>query len=318
MRARRVAEAVPIRSKRVLAATDLHKRYTDVVALDGCNLSVTRGRMLGLLGPNGSGKTTTMRAIFGLVRLDAGDVTWDGSPIGRAQRVRFGYMPEHRGLYPKMRIADQLVHLARLHGIAANDARTAADRWLDEFGLSDRADHALETLSHGNQQRVQLAAALVHGPELLVLDEPFSGLDPLGVDSMERVLRDLAANGVAIVFSSHQLDLVQSICDDVVVINQGRDILAGTLAELRSSSGHRHIEVEFDERAADLTNGWNLERDIPGATAVQSGPGTVRALVPSTTDPADVLAAARAIGSVSQFTFEPPSLSELFLEAVRS
>ncbi len=310
----------------MLVATDLHKRFGDVVALDGCNLSVERGRMLGFLGPNGSGKTTTMRAIFDLVRLDSGSVTWDDQPIGREQRVRFGYMPEQRGLYPKMRISDQLVHLARLHGIEAGEAAAATKRWLDEFGLEDRADHALESLSHGNQQRVQLAAALVHGPELLVLDEPFSGLDPLGVDSMERVLRDLAANGVAIVFSSHQLDLVQSICDDVVVVHQGRDILSGTLSELRSSSGRRHVEVEFDQHGASdgagvgavSGSGWDPTSAIPGAEVVPSPPGRVRLLVPSNTEPADVLASARAAGVVAQFTFEPPSLSELFLEAVNS
>lgn len=303
-----------IRSGHVLVATDLRKRYGDVVALDGCSLRVERGRMLGFLGPNGSGKTTTMRAIFDLVRVDSGTVTWDDQPIGRAERVRFGYMPEQRGLYPKMRIADQLVHIARLHGIDRDEAEEATHRWLGELGLADRATGTLESLSHGNQQRVQLAAALVHEPELLVLDEPFSGLDPIGVDAMERVLRERAERGAAIVFSSHQLDLVQSICDDVVVVNRGRDILSGTLDELRSSSGRRHVEIEF----ADTDTTWDPERHVSGAQVVSTAGGRVRMLVPDDTDPADVLSQARTAGAVVQFTFEPPSLSELFLEVVSS
>jgi ABC-2 type transport system ATP-binding protein len=296
----------------VLAATGLVKRYGQVVALDGCSLGVERGRMLGFLGPNGAGKTTAMRAVFGLVSLDGGEVTWDGAPVGRHERVRFGYMPEQRGLYPKMRVADQLAHLARLHGADKGAAGESARRWLDQLGLGDRAEDALENLSHGNQQRVQLIAALVHEPELLVLDEPFSGLDPLGVEAMEEVLRQQAGEGVAIVFSSHQLDLVQALCDDVVVIAGGRTILSGTLAELRSASGHRRVEVLFADGAV-----WEPSRDLPGVEVVEASGGRLRLLVPDSTDPEQVLASARATGPVEQFTFEPPTLSDLFVEAVR-
>jgi len=295
----------------VLVATKLTKRYGDVVALDGCGLRVERGRLLGFLGPNGAGKTTAMRAVFGLVALDAGEVSWDGSPIDDDVRVRFGYMPEQRGLYPKMRIADQLTHLAQLHGVDRTAARQQADRWLGELGLADRAGDPLETLSHGNQQRVQLAAALVHDPELLVLDEPFSGLDPLGVEAMERVLRQLAERGAAIVFSSHQLDLVQSICDDVTVVAAGRDLLSGTLGELRRASGQRGVVIGF----AGPTP-WDPAESLPGALVIESQPDRVRLLVDQTTDPAAVLAAAQAAGDVDQFTWEPPTLSELFREAV--
>ncbi len=203
---------------RVLCLDDLHKRYGDVAALDGLSLTATPGRLLGFLGPNGSGKTTSMRAIFGLVGLDSGRVTWNDQPITQDEMLRFGYMPEQRGLYPRMAAGAQLVYLARLHGMTRDDAEEAAASWLDRLGLTDRADDPVNTLSHGNQQRVQLAASLVHEPDLLVLDEPFNGLDPLGVADMSDVLRARAARGATVVFSSHQLDLVEDLCDDVVII----------------------------------------------------------------------------------------------------
>jgi ABC-2 type transport system ATP-binding protein len=193
----------------VLAVRGLDKRYGDVVALDGASFVASPGRILGFLGPNGAGKTTTMRVIFGLVEPDAGDVTWADQAITDADRRRFGYMPEERGLYPKMGVREQVVHFARLSGMGSQDAVAATNRWLALLGIDDRANSKVEELSHGNQQRVQLAAALVHNPVLLVLDEPFAGLDPLGVDSLSATLQDLANKGTAIVFSSHQLDLVK-------------------------------------------------------------------------------------------------------------
>jgi ABC-2 type transport system ATP-binding protein len=176
----------------LLQIQDLHKSYGAVKALDGCTFTADRGRMLGFLGPNGAGKTTAMRTIFGLVTPDRGTVTWNGAKIGHEERMRFGYMPESRGLYPKMKVADQLTYLGRLHGMGADEAATAANELLDRLGLSDRARDQTEKLSHGNQQRVQLAAALVNEPELLVLDEPFSGLDPIGVATLAEVLAERA------------------------------------------------------------------------------------------------------------------------------
>jgi ABC-2 type transport system ATP-binding protein len=296
----------------VLSARGLEKRYGPTTALDGCDLAVERGRLVGFLGPNGAGKTTLMRAVFGLVELDAGQVTWDGETVSTAQRVRFGYMPEQRGLYPKMRVVDQLGHLGRLHGLDRAEGQRRAHRWLDVLGLAERAQDPLEALSHGNQQRVQLAAALVHDPELLVLDEPFSGLDPLGVETMGAVLRERQEAGAAIVFSSHQLDLVQSLCDDVVVISEGRDILAGTLDELRSASGSHRVELAFDEPV-----GWDPAREVAGVEVLEVAPTTMRLLVPAGTDPSALLASARASGQVREFSFGPPTLSELFREAVR-
>ena len=179
----------------MLAVHDLYKSFGDIRALRGCSFEVVPGEMLGFLGPNGAGKTTAMRTIFRLLRPDSGEVTWNGAPISEDDLLRFGYMPEQRGLYPKMRAGEQLAYLGRLHGMEKGEARSAAATWLERFGLAERIDDPVESLSHGNQQRVQLVAALVHDPELLVLDEPFSGLDPIAVETMSDVLREQAAVG---------------------------------------------------------------------------------------------------------------------------
>ena len=191
----------------MLEIQGLTKRFGDVIALDGCSLSVRRGQMLGFLGPNGAGKTTTMRSIFGLVRPDEGELLWDGAPIDQPSRLGFGYMPEERGLYPRMTAHGQITYFGRLHGMSRADAASAADGLLGEFGLGDRRDARIDELSHGNQQRVQLAVAMVHRPDLLVLDEPFAGLDPVAAATLAGALERRATEGAAVIFSSHQLDL---------------------------------------------------------------------------------------------------------------
>src|SRR4051812_35511935 len=180
-----------------------------------------------------------MRIVLGVLAPDAGEVRFRGRPVDAAARARFGYMPEERGLYPKMRVADQLVHLARLHGLDHAAAQAAAERWLERLGLGEVAGRRTETLSLGNQQRAQLGAALVHDPELLVLDEPFSGLDPVGVDVLSEILRERARAGVAVVFSSHQLELVERLCDAVAIVRGGRGVASGAVAALRAQRGGR-------------------------------------------------------------------------------
>jgi ABC-2 type transport system ATP-binding protein len=292
----------------VLEVSDLTKRYGDVVALDGATFSAAPGRIVGFLGPNGAGKTSTMRAIFGLVRPDRGEVRWKGAPVGPNQRERFGYMPEERGLYPKMRVGEQLIFFAELSGLRGADAREAALRWLDRLDLSDRADARLEELSHGNQQRVQFAAALIHDPELAVLDEPFSGLDPLGVEALTVLLRETALSGAAVVFSSHQLDLVEDVCQDVVIIDHGRIVLAGVVEDLKAASSRRSLQVSVDGEP------WTPV--LPSGTVTSRHDGQVRVLVDASTDLVEILSDARAAGEVTRFSFEPPSLTDLFLEAV--
>ena len=287
-----------------------NKRFGSVQALDDCSLSVTPGRMLGFLGPNGAGKTTTMRAIFGLVELDTGEMLWDGRPVGLTERLRFGYMPEERGLYPRMPLGEQLEYFGQLHGMRADAARTAAAAWLDRLGLADRARAKVEELSHGNQQRVQLAAALLHEPELLVLDEPFAGLDPVAVKTLADVLRAEADRGAAVLFSSHQLELVEDICEQVAIIDHGRIVASGDVDALRRRSQQRRIEIELD----GAPGAWLP--DIPGVELVERRNGNLRLVADRDVDPEQVLAAAEKAAHVVAFSYAPPSLAELFLELV--
>jgi ABC-2 type transport system ATP-binding protein len=294
----------------MLEILDIRKRFGEVDALAGCSFSVERGRMLGFLGPNGAGKTTAMRTVFGLVEPDAGDVLWDGRPIGLAERLRFGYMPEERGLYPRMRVGEQIEYFGRLHGLDAGAARSAALDWLERLGLADRAGAKLEELSHGNQQRAQLAAALVHGPELLVLDEPFAGLDPVAVRTLVEVLRDEAARGAAVLFSSHQLELVEDICEEVAIIDSGRIVATGDLDALRRASRRRRIELQLEGAPV----GWLPA--VAGVELVERHNGDLKLVAGRDVDPEHVLLAAERSARVVEFSYGPPSLAELFLELV--
>lgn len=286
------------------------KRFGDLQALDGCSLSVDRGTMLGFLGPNGAGKTTTMRIILGLIDPDSGAVTWDGQSITPKMKLRIGYMPEERGLYPRMKLHEQLVYHARLHGVAKTTAIDRATSLLSMLGLEDRVGSRIEELSHGNQQRAQLAVALIHDPDLLVLDEPFAGLDPLGVDALAAVLRQKVAAGTAILFSSHQLDLVEDLCREVVIINEGRVVLAGDVNRLRQSSPRRYLDVVVDGGSPT----WAGE--IPGVSVVERSDRRLRLLVDGQARVSDVAAWAEKVGTLGEFSFSPPELSEVFRDAV--
>src|SRR5919206_3900412 len=241
----------------MLNPPSLPRRFGAVTALDDVTFAVRPGVLTGFIGANGAGKTTAMRIVVGVLAPDAGEVLWHGAPVGREERRLFGYMPEERGLYPKMTVLDQLVFFARLHGIAADAAEGRARDLLEELGLGQRAGEAVQKLSLGNQQRAQVAAALVHDPELLVLDEPFSGLDPVAADVLAALLRRRAAAGVPVLFSSHQLDLVERLCDDIVIINRGRVIAAGPARDLRAQRAGARFRLQLGGDA-----GWL--RDEPG------------------------------------------------------
>jgi ABC-2 type transport system ATP-binding protein len=297
----------------VLELEGLTRRFGDVVALDSLTFAVTPGHMCGFVGPNGAGKTTAMRIVLGVLEPDAGHVRWRGAPVDAPTRSRFGYMPEERGLYPKMRVRAQLVYFARLHGLADGDAAAAAERWIERLGLAERAGDRVEALSLGNQQRVQLAVALVHDPEVLVLDEPFSGLDPVGVDVMSGVLRERADAGVPVVFSSHQLELVERLCEDVAIVNRGRLVASGAVAELRERGrgGVERVRVRVE---GDGDGRW-LAR-VPGAEVAEAGPRGLLVRLDRGAHPEAVLDAARAAGTVTHFSLERPSLADLFRAAV--
>jgi ABC-2 type transport system ATP-binding protein len=251
-----------------------------------------------------------MRIVLGVLEPDAGDVRWRGEPVDAATRRRFGYMPEERGLYPKMRVLDQLVYLARLHGLGARDARSRARDMASRLGVADRASDRADALSLGNQQRVQLAAALVHRPDVLVLDEPFSGLDPVGVDVLSEVLRGEAERGAPVVFSSHQLDLVERLCDGVVMIDHGRVVASGSIADLQTADGRRLVRIELD----GARDGW-IER-LAGVTPVERlADGAVLDVHDGVSTDA-LLDAVRREGTVRTFGVVQPSLADLFRRAV--
>jgi ABC-2 type transport system ATP-binding protein len=293
----------------VLEFVSAVKQFGLVAALDGCTFAARPGRITGFLGPNGAGKTTAMRAVFGLVRLDSGAVSWRGAPVTGADRARFGYMPEERGLYPRMRVREQLLYLGQLCGRTNSDVRRIADGWLERLGLADRAADRLDTLSHGNQQRVQLIAALVNEPDLLVLDEPFSGLDPIAMAAMADLLAELATAGATVLFSSHQLDLVEELCEDVVIIDHGRVVLAGDLTDLRAAVPQRFVDIRYRGPAPD----WSR---LAAVQVVDANDGHARLRVGRDADLAALVAATRYGGDVVSFTYQPPKLSELFREAV--
>jgi ABC-2 type transport system ATP-binding protein len=251
-----------------------------------------------------------MRTVFGLTDLDAGEVRWRDRAVGPADRRRFGYMPEERGLYPGMLVGEQLEYLGRLHGMSRNDAREAARTWLERLGVADKVAGKVETLSHGNQQRIQLAAALVHGAELLLLDEPLAGLDPPGIDAIAGVLAEQAAAGCCVLFSSHQLDQVEDLCESVIIIDHGHLVASGRVDDL-TTSGARRLVVRVAE---DRDGIW--ARDLPGVTTSEIVGGEARLVLDPGTDSDSVLRAAMAAGRVTEFTFARRRLSEVFREAL--
>ncbi|HEX2130054.1 MAG TPA: ATP-binding cassette domain-containing protein [Actinophytocola sp.] len=287
----------------------ISKRYGDVVALRNTTFDVRAGELFGFVGSNGAGKTTTMRIALGVLAADSGEVRWDGTPITLDTRRHVGYMPEERGLYPKMKVGEQLVYLARLHGLSASDAERSMLDWTERLGVADRRDDDVQNLSLGNQQRVQLAAALVHNPSILVLDEPFSGLDPVAVDVMSTVLRDKVAEGVPTVFSSHQLELVERLCHRVGIIRAGEMVAVGTVDELRSTGT---VEMVVEAPAAPP----NWADGLPAVTVRSHGDGRTVLELGAGADDQAVLAAALATGPVTEFSRRRQSLTELYRNVV--
>ncbi|MDR1118573.1 MAG: ATP-binding cassette domain-containing protein [Bifidobacteriaceae bacterium] len=302
----------------MLELRDVSRSFGDLKALDGVSFNVEPGRLTGFVGANGAGKTTAMRIIMGVLTPDAGEVLFDGAPATRAVRARFGYMPEERGLYPKMGVREQLVYFARLHGLTAEAAARNADDLLERLGLAARGGDRVEKLSLGNQQRAQIAAALVPDPEALILDEPFSGLDPMAVDVVMAVLRDFAARGAPILFSSHQLDVVERITDELVVIGAGSIKAAGSTAALREAhAGSRYrlaTPLADDSVWLAALPGVAEVRAGAGAEGTASGGGVMFEASPETAQ--EVLRLAAARGPVEEFGRVIPPLSEVFKEVV--
>ena len=285
------------------------KRYGDLLALDGLSFDIRAGEVFGFVGSNGAGKTTAMRIALGVLAADAGEVRWAGQPVSFETRRRIGYMPEERGLYPKMRVGEQLVYLARLHGLSRAAAEVHTRTWTERLGVASRLDDDVQKLSLGNQQRVQLASALVHDPSVLVLDEPFSGLDPVAVEVMSQVLRDKADVGVPVLFSSHQLELVERICDRVGIIKAGRLVACGSVDELRGAGPE---QVVVDVPGADPA--W--ADGLPGVRMLEATGGRVLLQLDEGVDDQRVLTAALQAGAVREFGRYRPPLTELYRHVV--
>ncbi|ODT11244.1 MAG: ABC transporter ATP-binding protein [Microbacterium sp. SCN 70-18] len=294
----------------MLQLSGVTKNYGIRRVLDDVSFTVKPGRLTGFVGGNGAGKTTTMRIVLGVLGKDGGSVTLDGSDVTAADRRRFGYMPEERGLYPKMKVLEHIVYLARLHGFSKTDAEARGRALLEQLGLGERLGDNVETLSLGNQQRAQIAAALVHDPEVLILDEPFSGLDPLAVDVVAGVLQDRAAQGTAVLFSSHQLDVVERLCDELVIIAGGTIRAAGEREALRAQHANRRFELVS---AGDA--GWL--RDQPGIEVLDFDGGYAVFDADSDDAAQRVLREALSRGDVASFAPQHPSLAQIFKEVIR-
>src|SRR6476619_8563407 len=266
-----------------LEARDVAYSYGDRVALDDVSFEITPGVLTGLLGPNGAGKTTLMRIMLGVLTPDRGEVLLRGVPVDSEARQHWGYMPQERGLYPGMQVGDQVVYFGRLHGLSRTEANVRARALLDELGMAERWDQRTDKLSGGLQQRLQLATALVHEPEVIVLDEPFAGLDPVAVASLSESLRQRTRDGRTVLFSSHQLALVQDLCQDITMIDRGRIVLQGEVATLRGSSGRRQLRLHVSSPNRD----WLLP--FPGVAVVSDEADQLRLAVPAGLDPLEVL-----------------------------
>ena len=291
-----------------LHVAGLHKRFGDIVALRGVDLAVPRGQLVGFLGPSGAGKTTTMRGVMGLVAMDAGLVSWDGHAMSVDDRRLVGYMPQERGLYPRMKVHEHIAYMGRLAGLDRATADLRADQWAERVGLAERGDDLIQELSTGNQQRVQLAVALVHEPVLMMLDEPFAGLDPVAVAMLSDVMAEQVARGVSVVFSSHQMDLVQDLAEHVTIVAGGETKATGTVADLRYRSPHRKLEIRW----AGPVPSWSP----PEGEAQDAPPGVSRFVVPAESDAAALIGQASSAGTIAAVSYTPPGLDEVFLELV--
>ena len=290
----------------------LRKRFGEVQALDGVSFEVRQGEVFGFLGANGAGKTTTMRIVLGFLRPDEGNVIWNGRPTDRWPRRTWGYMPEERGLYLRMPVVDQLVYYASLYGVPRPTARRDAHDWLARFRIEEFAERKAESLSKGNQQKVQYIATILHDPDVILMDEPFSGLDPVNVALLKAAFLELRERGKTVIFSTHQLDQAEELCDSVAIIDHGRIVTAGPTREVKRSTGHQVVRVAT---ANDGDIRWL--QSLPHVTVTRPGLDYTEVRVDTGSDPQAVLHAAMSHGGdVLRFEVADPSLEEVFVTRV--
>ncbi len=285
------------------------KRFGDFTAVDNLSITVEEGTMYGFLGANGAGKTTTFRMILGLLNASEGKVSWNGQPISYATSPQIGYLPEERGLYPKMKVEEQLVFLGELRGMKKSDAKLTLKKWLDRMEISHYANKKVEELSKGNQQKIQVIASLMHNPKLLILDEPFSGLDPVNVEMLKSAILDFRNNGATIIFSSHRMDHVEELCEQLSIIHHGKQIVSGTLREVKRSFGKQNVRIHSDH---DLS----LLDTVPGVQAVHKTIEGAVYQVEAEQVAENLLTEALKSGAIRHFAIEEPSLQDIFIEKV--
>lgn len=285
------------------------KRFGDFTAVNDLSLTVGEGAMYGFLGANGAGKTTTFRMILGLLTPNEGRITWNGKPISYATSPHIGYLPEERGLYPKMKVEEQLLFLAELRGMKRSDAKREIGGWLDRFEVPQYLNKKVEELSKGNQQKIQVIAALLHKPKLIILDEPFSGLDPVNVEMLKKAILDIRNNGATIVFSSHRMDHVEELCEQFSIIDHGKQIVSGTLKEVKRSFGKQNVRIRSDfklDALAGISGVNSVTPTVEGAVYQVDSDETAELL----------LNEALKAGPVRQFEIEEPTLQDIFIAKV--
>ena len=294
----------------MLEVDHIHKEFGSVCAVNDVAFTIKTGQTFGLIGPNGAGKTTTMRTILGILEPDRGEIRWNGKPVGPHSRRLFGYLPEERGLYGKMKVTEQIVYFGKLHGLSAADAAKRADRWIEQLALGAYFDRPCSELSKGNQQKVQVACSAVHEPELLVLDEPFSGLDPVNADILISVLNSLKSRGMTLVLSSHQMWQLEELCDEFCIIAGGENRANGTLSQLRADWPTRVVRVAPASDAARSA----LE-SASGFRSHTNADGTLESSFPASTDFASLLRSVSTAAPISMFQAIEPTLHEIYLHA---
>jgi ABC-2 type transport system ATP-binding protein len=296
-----------------LIVDSITKRFGEVVALSDASFTVEPGRIFGLLGANGAGKTTSMRIVLDILRPDSGHVTWQGKPNIELPRRTWGYLPEERGLYPRMKVGEQLRFFAALYGVSDESARAEIDEWLERFRIPDYLDRKVEELSKGNQQKIQFIAAILHDPDVLIMDEPFTGLDPVNVRLLKEAFLEMRDRGKTLIFSTHQMEQVEELCESIAIMDRGRVVVSGAVRDVKRAMGRQVV------RLATNGDGRGLEwlADVPGVTLTAEREDYVELQVPADRDPETILHAALDRGDrVTRFEIADPTLEEIFVEHV--
>lgn len=292
-----------------LKVSNVSKRFQQVTAVKDISFELETGKMLGFLGRNGAGKTTTFRMILGLTKPSEGEIHFNGHKINTSNYNEIGYLPEERGLHAKLKVVDELTYLATLKGMNKKDIKKAIDYWLDRFHITEHRDKKIESLSKGNQQKVQLLASMIHEPQLLILDEPFSGLDPVNVELLKKAVIDLNQQGTTIIFSSHRMEHIEELCDDVCILNRGQMVVQGPLQQVKRESGYQRVIVDADYDLQDLAT-------LPGVLEMKITPKGTLYMIENEQVAHHIYQELQTRGFVRHFEILDPTIQEIFIEKV--